>query len=317
MAAVACLELRKGVEAAREEQAAVQEEANETARAGMSQGTVSAVDAANAGVTAGGGDSLGSAVATTESYGADSALALAPDQRGPHELALVPELYSDGTPYTGIALDFGDMPDLELARQKALDDHFASAAAVVADRVRQGIKPPSLEPEYLPSAVLVAVSGEDDAPPPLMVGAGEATLLLASSSEPAAVSSGSACDDKSGSTEREGASSTSQSTRNSDASNSSGGVGASDAASGPTQGPKALSGIEHLFQDEFSSEDGACYRPVAPAAPWVRDPLGSPAGTAERLAELCSLGAVAFWQRDLAVSLPDPACLICFYARSV
>jgi hypothetical protein len=54
-----------------------------------------------------------------------------------------------------------------------------------------------------------------------------------------------------------------------------------------------LTGIEHLF-DEM---DGS--RPLAPRAPFVRDPLGSTHGLAEQMAQNVAVGAVAFWQRDL------------------
>lgn len=71
----------------------------------------------------------------------------------------------------------------------------------------------------------------------------------------------------------------------------------SDSDSGDSYSYEPLTGIEHLFD----SMDGS--RPLAPRAPFVRDPLGSPHGLSEQIAQNVAVGMVSFWQRDLAKTI--------------
>lgn len=164
---------------------------------------------------------------------------------------------------TGVELSFGEMPDLALAWQRKMDISFAQAASEQADRLRSGESTGFLLPERcMPSSVLVIAAKDEDE---------ERQFLL---------ESGQVGD---GSTYGRGSSNSSSSSSSSDPGNT-----------GNYDDYEPMTGIEHLF-DEM---DGS--RPLAPRAPFVRDPLGANHGLAEQIAQNVAVGAVAFWQKDLS-----------------
>lgn len=169
---------------------------------------------------------------------------------------------------TGVELSFGEMPDLALAWQRKMDISFAQAASEQADRLRSGEFTGFLLPERcMPSSVLVVAEKDEDE---------ERQFLLESGQS----GEGSFYGDRGGGSNNNNNSSSSSS---SDQGNN-----------GNYDDYEPMTGIEHLF-DEM---DGS--RPLAPRAPFVRDPLGANHGLAEQIAQNVAVGAVAFWQKDLS-----------------